>query len=116
MMLTQKKDIKTLQHLLIIKAEIDFPVKALCLLKEQLADISVSRCCGLLLRETRLSRSVSGRFADFVVNLWEGLLTAKFLSEFVIEPPVKHVPKLFSTHVNVGIQHLEPVGNPETIG
>lgn len=111
----RKKDNKTLQHLLIIRAEIYFLVKALCLLKEQLADISVSWCCGLLLRETRLSWSVSGRFADFVVNLWEGLLTAELLSEFVVEPSVKHVPKLFSTHVNVSIQHLESVWNPETV-
>lgn len=74
-----------------------------------------SQCCGPLLRETRLSQSVSGRFADFVVNLWEGFLTAELLSELVIEPSIKHVPKLLSAHVNVSIQHLEPAWNPESI-
>lgn len=90
--------------LTIIEAEVYNPVKALFVERTTCRLLS-----GPLLWETRPPRSVSGRFADFVVNLWEGLLTAELLSEFVVEPSVKHVPKLFSTHVNVGIQHLEPV-------
>lgn len=54
--------------------------------------------------------SVSGRFADFVVNLGEGVLTAQFLPQSVIQPPVKHLPKLLSLHVHVGIEHLETAG------
>lgn len=72
--------------------------------KEQLA----AMCLGVAVRLQAERRSVSGRFADFVVNLWEGLLTAELLSEFVIEASVKHLPELFSIHVHICIQHLEP--------
>lgn len=54
--------------------------------------------------------SVSGRFADFVVNLGEGSLAAKFLSQFVIQLSIKHLPELLSVHVHICIQHLEPAG------
>lgn len=57
--------------------------------------------------EPAFRSSVSGRFADFVVNLGEGVLTAQFLPQFVIQLPVKHLPKLLSLHVHVGIEHLE---------
>lgn len=50
---------------------------------------------------------MSGRFADFVVNFREGVLAAQFLSQSVIQLPVKHLPKLLSLHVHVGIEHLE---------
>lgn len=53
--------------------------------------------------------SMSGRFTDFVINLWEGLLTAKLLSQSVIQPSIKHLPELLSVHVHICIKHLEPV-------
>lgn len=84
-------------------------------LKEQLADISVCLGVAVRLQAERQTRSVSGWLADFVVNLWESLLTAKLLSEFVIEASVKHLPELFSIHVHICIQHLEPAWDPATV-
>lgn len=70
-------------------------------------------CCVMWLRAVvrfQCGVSVSGRFTDLIVNLREGLLTAQFLSQSVIQLSIKHLPELLPLHVHICIQHLEPAG------
>lgn len=60
--------------------------------------------------------SMSGRFADFVIDLREGILTPQLISQFMVQLSIKHLPKLLSVHVHICIQHLEPAYQWNTKG
>ena len=50
---------------------------------------------------------VTGTFANFFIDVGEGLLASVLCPQPLIKRTVKHLPKFTFSHIGISIQHLD---------